>query len=373
MNKTWLYLSAEGLDALSAESPASFWRGTETVQNATLADIARRLAGHAVEWMLPMEVCSWLLSDPWPGRARPSAQALAYSIEERLAEDLDTLHLCTGSPDTQRRFPVLVIERARFASLLRQMNELGLNIAAVHVDALLLPVDRACAAWWQGRWIVGGAVEARLALTSHALKEMRGLLPGDLEWLEECQEGEAPETIRHLLCGNTGQSVNLLQGEFRQVRRHWPWRMMVFTVLGVFALTWGFTQARSQFLEHETQRLYAQSVERFKALYPQQTRIVDLSAQLRAMQRTRPGTEVTQMARLANLTEQVLGGSSVEMQQIEFRAGEGWTIQLTARSFAELEQLRERGQQSALPIKLGSASKDRKGVQAVLTLSEVNG
>lgn len=176
-----------------------------------------------------------------------------------------------------------------------------------------------------------------------------------------------------MLCTNTAQSIDLLQGEFRQVQRRWPWGMMICAVLGVFALTWGFTQARSQFIEHVAQRLYAQSVQRFKALYPQQTRIVDLSAQLRAVQGAKPGIAMTQMARLVNLAEQVLGGSSVEIQHIEFHAGEGWKVQLTARSFAELEQLRERGQQSALPIKLGSASKDRNGVQAVLTLLEVNG
>ncbi len=69
-------------------------------------------------------------------------------------------------------------------------------------------------------------------------------------------------------------------------------------------------------------------------------------------------------------SEQVIGGSGVEVQRIDYQAGAGWTLALTANDFAELEQLRERGRQNGLPVRLGSASKERNRVRATLTLEE---
>ena len=66
------------------------------------------------------------------------------------------------------------------------------------------------------------------------------------------------------------------------------------------------------------------------------------------------------------LTEQVIGGGDVDVQRIDFQAGDGWKVQLTTSSFNELERLRERGQQSGIPVRIGNASKNGNRVQAVL-------
>lgn len=85
-----------------------------------------------------------------------------------------------------------------------------------------------------------------------------------------------------------------------------------------------------------------------------------------------PTTEAqnTRIANLVSLVEQVIGASNVEVQRIEFRVGDGWKIQLTANSFAELEQLRERGRQQGVPVRLDSASKQANRVQATLTVED---
>ena len=70
------------------------------------------------------------------------------------------------------------------------------------------------------------------------------------------------------------------------------------------------------------------------------------------------------------LVEQVIGASNVEVRRIEFRAGDGWRIQLSANSFAELEQLRERGREQGVPLRIDSASKERNRVQATLTVED---
>lgn len=133
----------------------------------------------------------------------------------------------------------------------------------------------------------------------------------------------------------------------------------------------GASHLRSSFLESEAASLYAQSEQRFKALYPEHTRIVDLSAQLNALQQQGAARQNGHMARLLQLTQHVIGASSVDVQRMEWCATVGWTLTITASSFAELEHLRERGLQSALPITLGNASQQGNRVQALLTLEDV--
>lgn len=365
----WLYLTAEGLDRAPDQWPVDIWRGGEPMQRLSLDEAAAGLAGQSVHLMLAMELCSWLRSEKWPGRRRPTAQALAFAIEDQLAGELDTLHLCAGRADRERRYPVLVIERERLRSLLGFLRERGVSPLSIHVDAELLPRDQSYAAWWGGRWIVGGALEARLALSAPALDCVRGLLPDDLTRLGNSDDDSTLE-VRQTLMAGSGQAIDLLQGEFRQARWSWPWQGMAVALLAVFLLTWSAVQYRSQGLEAAGKTLQAQALERFAQLYPEQTRIIDLAAQFKALQGHDKAPAPTAISRLVRLSEQVLGGGDVEVQRIEYRAGDGWRLQLNVGGFAELERLRERGEQSGLAIGLSNASKEQNRVQALLTLEE---
>ncbi|PKA69792.1 general secretion pathway protein L [Pseudomonas baetica] len=366
--KTWLYLTAEGLPKASPDWPCCFWRDDEAPNLMPLANAATVLAGASVMLILPMEVCSWWLTDAWPNRRRPSVQALTYAIEDQLAQELDSVHVAVGRSDATRRYPLLVIDRQWLETLLVLLKSLGIEPASCYVDADLLPDDQPCGAWWFGRWIVGGTQQARLALTDQGRETLKENPASPVHWLNT--PGSALTALSTVLARQSRHAIDLRQGEYAQSQRRLPWSLVGVAVGLTFLMLWGFTQARSHFLEQQAGLLYADSVERFRAIYPQETRIVDLAAQLRALQSQGDTNQQTRLARLHSLAEQVIGGSSVEVQRIEYRAGEGWKVQLTANSFAELEQLRERGRQSGMPIKLGSASKDQNRVRAILTLEE---
>ena len=360
---TWLYLTAEGFahnaDVDVEHALVRVWRDGASVENTSLSTAAAGLKGREVRLILPMEMCSWLLTDPWPGRRRPSVQALAFAVEDQLAGDLDDLHIAVGPVDAQQRYPLLITHKQRLQALLAQLHERGLNIVSVQADADLLPHDQACMAWWGGRWIIGGSLESRLGLSEQALATVKTILPTqlierDIDW------SALPKG-----------AINVLQGEFGLHSKGLPWWRVGTGLVMIFALALGFTHLRSSFLEGEAARLYALSEQRFKTLYPEQTRIVDLSAQLRAQQQQAAAPHNGHMARLVQLTEQVIGASSVEVQRMEWRTDVGWVLNITAASFAELEQLRTRGVQSALAITLGSASQQGSRVQALLTLKDV--
>ena len=193
------------------------------------------------------------------------------------------------------------------------------------------------------------------------------LFAAPLAWLDNT---DSMTLIEDALWRGHAQSIDLLQGEFAPARRAWPWATVAVAALSLLMLDWGFTQARIQTLEGQAQQLHAQSLQRFQALYPQQTRIVDLSAQLDALQKQGATPSATALARLVRLTEQVIGAGNSDVQRLDFRSGDGWKVQLTASSFNELDQLRERGQQSGMPLRIGNASKDGNRVSAVLMLEE---
>ncbi|QVW23762.1 type II secretory protein pull [Pseudomonas hormoni] len=364
---TWLYLTAEGRAEPSINWPCCLWSSTGQRQLMPLNQAAQALTGQTVDLLLPMEMCSWVRSDPWPSRRQPGAQAIAFAVEDQLSDALEKLHLSIGARDREGRYPVMVIARERFAAVLELLAESGVGVRSVFVDADVLPGAKAVVVRWFDRWLLGGGMPARVAVSDDGLTSLKPALPLDIQWIDERHDAVDVDqclTLRH------SQAINLLQGTFAPRGKRLPWHFGGLALLMLLLLTWGASAARIHFIEGETRRLYSQNEQRFKALYPDQSRIVDLATQLKVLQSQTAEPEKTRIAGLVDLVEQVIGASHVEVRRIEFRAGDGWKVQLTANSFAELEQLRERGRQQGVPVRLDSASKERNRVQATLAVED---
>jgi len=185
--KNWLYLTAEGLDDALSDWPCCLWSATGDRQRMPLQQAAQALNGQAVDLLLPMELCSWLRSEPWPSRRRPDTQTIAFAVEEQLSEALEKLHLCVGARDTQGRYPVMGIDRKRFASVLEGLAGAGIEVRSVYVDADVLPSGQPLAVWWFGRWLLGGGLSARLTLMEDEVALLRPGLPQDIQWRDERQ------------------------------------------------------------------------------------------------------------------------------------------------------------------------------------------
>ena len=364
---TWLYLTAEGQDTPSGLWPCVLWSPTGQRQPMPLNQTASALQGQAVDVLLPMEMCSWVRSEPWPARRRPEAQAMAYAVEDQLSEALEVVHLSVGARDRDGCYPVMVIGRERLADVLDLLREAGIEVRGVFVDAEVLSGDQPCGAWWFGRWLLGAGLSARLALSRDHMALLAPLLPKDMQWLDE---READTVIDQCLSCRPIPAINLLQGAFAPPGKRLPWRAGGWALLMLALLTWGASETRIRFLDSETRRLASQNEQRFKALYPEQSRIVDMAVQLKALQSQPVDSPDTRIAGLVRLIEQVIGASPVEVRRIEFRVGEGWKIQLTANGFTELEQLRERGRQQSMPVRLESANKVADRVHATLTVED---
>ncbi|KAB0493857.1 type II secretion system protein GspL [Pseudomonas vancouverensis] len=364
---TWLYLTPEGLNLPSKTWPCCLWSAAGQRQLMSLDLAAQALNGQAIDLLLPMEVCSWVRSEPWPTKCKPEDQAIAFAVEEQLSEALETLHLSIGPCDGEGCYPVMVISRERLAAVLAVLDEVGVRAKGVFVDADLLANVQPRGVWWFGRWLLGGERIPRMAVSADNLQALMPLLPENMQWLDERQDRVA---IDQWLTDRPTQSINLLQGAFAPRAKPLPWRISGLSLLMLAVLTWSAGAIRIGFLDGETQRLTAQNEQRFKALYPDQDRIVDMAAQLRVLQNQPAEAQGTRIAGLVSLIERVVGASEVEVQRIEFSETAGWRIQLTANSFTELEQLRARGRQQGMPVRLDSATKAAEKVHATLSVED---
>lgn len=365
--KPWLYLTPEGTATASLDWPCGLWSSTGQRQLQPMQQAAQILKGLSVNVLLPMELCSWVRSEPWPSRRRPDLRAIAFAVEEQLGEPLENLHLSLGTPDPSGRYPVMVIERDRFACILQLLQTAGINVASISVDADRLPPDQARGVRWFGRWLLGGALPSRLALSTDDLALLNPGLPEDVQWRDEPADSIDPDSW---LLEESVPTINLLHGEFARRQTNWPWRLVGVTVGLMLLVSWGASAARVNFLESQSAQLQARSEQQFKALYPEQTRIVDLAAQLTALQGSSATPQGGRIAGLVTLVERVLGASPVEIRRVEFREDSGWRIQLSASSFTELETLREHARQQGIAVRIDSASKDRERVQATLILEQ---
>ncbi len=76
-----------------------------------------------------------------PARSRRQLlRALPFAVEERLAIDLDTVHIAHAALRPNERTQVRAVELAWFEAVLAQVRALGLAVDAVHVDADCVPV-----------------------------------------------------------------------------------------------------------------------------------------------------------------------------------------------------------------------------------------
>ena len=361
--KARLYLSAEGLAEPSADWPCILWIAGKPGQQLSLAQAALVLVGQIVDVLLPMELCSWVRTDPWPSRRYPGEQAIAFAVEDQLSEPLEALHLGIGRRDAQGRYPVIVVGRERFAGVFALMAQSGIAVGSVFVDADVLPGGYPVAAYWCGRWLLGGGLPSRLVLSDDTLAQLESVLPADLQRLDA-------GGVEQLLTAQPPHTIDLRCGAFSMRRASMPWRLASLSVLALVILTWAGSEARVRFVQNETRELAARNEQQFKTLYPNEPRIAELAVQLNTLQRKRVEPQHTQIARLVSLMDRVVGASSVDVRRIEYRHGEGWKVELIANSFTELEQLRERGDQKGIPVRLESASQQQKRVHVTLAMED---
>lgn len=368
MSRHYLFLLAQGMPAAGLQWPVLLYTAQGEQCRTTLGALPTWLAGTAVVLVLPMEMAGCCKLDPVLGR-RPTRESLAYAAEEQLAEALETLHLAFGPPDAGGYRQVVTVALEEYRHLISMLQAQGIDPVAVHVDADLLGTEEACALWFEGRWLLGGADGTRLAVSERQAHVLSRRLAPRLWLAEPGSPGEAlsdkhvASAVGRLVDGG-GTAVDLRQGPMRRQRSSLPWQAMGGGMLAALLLVCMADYLRADWLQQQALLQHAENVQMFARWAPGQVPGADLAAQVQALEQ-RPGPP-TAVERLAMFADPLAGVGNVTIEHAEAKTSEGWTIDVVAQGFDDLERLRQR----APGVRMGHARQVGEGVRATISWLE---
>ena len=309
-------------------------------------------------------------------------QALHSALEEHLIDDVEHLHMAHGPLRERRHCSVLVINRERLQRCLKRLAEHGLQPSRMHIDADCLPQDRPRALAWDGRWLLGGSAPLRLTLSDQELGDLSRLVPDGLLWQGaqapgidglEPQHWQAEEQPWQVLSQGSLQAIDLCQGQFqRRTRKARPWRLalLVLAIAGGAHLLQNI--GHRLYLEQRSDQLHAASQSLWQERFADEPVTADLARQVRLKQRQQVQETPGVALRLSQLAEQWVasGGALSMIQRLDYQAEEGWSLQVSAPAFADLQMLREGLINQGLSVSTDSSVRDAQGVSARFQIKE---
>ncbi|MVW77266.1 type II secretion system protein GspL [Pseudomonas xionganensis] len=331
------------------------------------------VAATGADWtlVLPVEAVTACAVSLPTRKARWLRQALPFAVEELLAEEVELMHLALGESLADGRQRVFALRRSWLAAWLQLCPQAPSRIA---VDADLLPGEGTQLLELHGRWLLGGAGAARLALDlddwpalAASCPAPHRLLSPSGQTLGACEVQRIDEPCAWL--ASQALRNNLAQGEFavRETTGQWQVWKPLAAVLGLWLLLQlGFNLGQGWYLQREADRYGAASEALYRELFPEDTRLVDIRAQFdQHLRQASGGGEAQLLGLLGQVSQALLSEGSVRIRQLDYSEQRGdLALQVQAPGFAELERLRERLQESGLAVQLGSASREAEGVSA---------
>lgn len=374
-------------------------------QQGELAEAAPQAAGRRLCVIVAGENISLYRVQIPVRNAQKLLQAIPYALEDRLAEDVETLHFAPG-PRDPHGCPVAVVKRARLQSWLAQLTEAGLEAVELVPDMLALPrrSERLILLAEEDRLLVrfpdGDGFAAELTLGPLLLEKRLAAHAGASPWRQASLYAADPQRVqalaaalRHhevevsleplpqgalgILAGGYRDGINLLQGEFSprgtgQARwREWrPAAALTVALLGLLLVQQAvsYLQLRRQAasLQAATRSLFHQAV-------PDIHRDLDGPSMRTVMQQRLARLSGDSGGLPALLT--VAAGALQQQPQVElsgFKYRDGsLQLQLRAPDTATLERLQSNlTANAAFKVSLDATSQSASGVVAELTLQE---
>ena len=383
-------------------------------------DIEQTLAQNAIEHslligLIPGNEAAFCLADIPAKQQRFIAQALPYSVEEQLAQDIETLHLALGNSDDQG-YRVAAIDRERMAnwfSVFSGWRDLTLN--GIYTDASLLPpgVDgwSACIDGEvtmllgpAGEWLsvqtvnLGMFLQTLAAPGSGAVITLTLYLEGqaddELSLLvaERFARDEIEVTIEHyeglavallaLSHQRPGAGViNLCQGNFAAgpARKSAlaPWRPVTFVAAAWLVLQLSLEAGLGWHYQNQANDLNAQAMSVYQQAFPDDQRSHPgnvrrvVEGQLRKNADNGPGLNfITLMKFTGQQYVEVSGGRGIRFNSLNYNQAQGeLVVDLRADNYDLMSRLRNGLSAQGLDAKIGSVVNEAGEIRGRLTVS----
>lgn len=324
-------------------------------------------------------------------------QAVPFALEEQLADDIETLHFALGSRQEDGSWPVAVVARERMMQWIGWLAEHDLRADAMIPDMLALPVpdERHFSLLVDGSEVIVRSardhgfvcqredLELCLQIADpERARVLRAVIPRDqifdpsvLDWPVEPLHGfgNPLEALLQQLHGMP--AIDLLQGEYSHSQdwmRLWrPWRLAAGLAAAAILLVLGWHGVQAYRLGVVLETQIAANEARFREVFPAETRIVDLEAQLgQQISRLSGGTGGAMLLRLLGVTAEALDAvPGLSVQTVQFRESALY-VGLSAQSLQTLEDLKSWfASPRAARMEVQSANAGAQGVQIRIRLS----
>ncbi|GAC1624862.1 MAG: hypothetical protein NVS9B10_11270 [Nevskia sp.] len=324
-------------------------------------------------------------------------QAAPFVLEDQFAEDVETLHFALGSRLPGGAFPVAVVARSHMEEWLLPFRARGMRVDALVPETLALP-------WTEnGPWSL--LPEAAQVIVRNGAYAGFSCVPDDLDLFLQMAEAGTAASLRVLVSRSDGTdytrlqrpmellpgfdhplevfvrhwrpslSIDLLQGAYSQredLDRFWrPWRLAAQLVAAAFVLGVAVNGIESYRLKREVAALKTANEARFQQIFPRESRIVDLQAQLdqqlRALHSGGNGGGLFQL--LQQAAQSLAETPGLTLKTAQFREG-ALFLDLSGTDVQVLEKLRVWfANHRAARLEVQTADAGEGGVQIRLKLT----
>lgn len=376
-----------------ADNPRQVWG-----ERGPLRQALERAAGHRLLVLVPGSAIRLAFVDVPARQTAKVLQAAPYLLEDQLAEDVEALHFPIGPRVEGRGYPVAVVRRERMEHWLEPFRARGLRPEALIPDLLALPWDAESGA--RSALVESGQVLLRTEAWAGVCCAVADL-PMILKWSdperafplkvlipgEEAPDFTGLDGPLELLPGfrsplealtrylRTEYTINLLQGPYSQKadvgRLLRPWRHAIAAVVAWLVIAATAYALETWSLSRELRAQEDANLARFQALFPSETRIVDLGAQLdqqiAALQSS--GSGGGPFGLMETAAQALKDNAGFKLQSLQFRDGSLY-LALTGSELQALEALREWfSRQPGRALEVQSANAGTEGVQIRLRVS----
>lgn len=356
-----------------------------------LSAAAEAAAGRRVHLLVPgSQVLVTRVAVPAAQRAR-ARTAIPWALEDRLVDDVESLHFALGRRHDTGEWSVAIIGRRLLDALLERCAKAGIQPASIRPEPLALPVPGA------GEWVAleeDGSVIVRTAdddgfacepgmLTLVAgprekPARIRRLGAAVVEWPPELAAVLGPpEPLDDAVAAFTGTGgIDLLQGPYsrrertgRQLRQ---WRLpaaigaALLTVVGIhLALDYAALGAREAQLRERMQAIFQQA-------FPDVQRVQDPRAQMAARLRSLRGegeADVDFAELLARAGGIVTEGTGARLTGMTWRGGT-LELEIAADDLQVLDRVQRGFTEAGLGAELRGADRGDDGINGRITVTE---
>ncbi|MEM9302271.1 MAG: type II secretion system protein GspL [Pseudomonadota bacterium] len=299
-------------------------------------------------------------------------QAVPYALEDQLMDEVDQVHFALGEAVSGGHV-VAAVARERMAAWLEQLDEAGVDAAAIVPDTaavpradrehvVLLDGERALVRASDGSALVADRGELDAYLELIGAERVRVLGAGDdpLVSMEYGREQERDPALK-VLAGAARSAVNLRQGDFARddggsqgLRRLW-FIAAALLLVAVCAETIGRGLAVWQKNNH-AEAVEAEVNALLTGTFPEINRVVDARIQMQqALDRLR-GTGSSGSLTLLRLAGPALAGDAqVRVEGMTYRQG-SLLVELSAADLRRIEAVRQRLSGLELAARIESAN-----------------